>query len=61
MDKIKLNAMWIPYMKAYRLYAPGKYNDTIAYVDSLDEVDKNEYEVTLCDFDSMFEERYEEE
>lgn len=34
---------WVPYMKAYRVYDPKKYSDTIAYVDSIDELEHDKY------------------
>lgn len=52
-QKISLNAEWIPFMSAYRLYSPKNPQDTVAYVESLDEVDKDLYDVALCDADSM--------
>lgn len=32
-EGMKLNAEWIPHMKAYRLYAPRNPQQTIAYED----------------------------
>ena len=52
-DRERLNAEWIPFMKAYRLYNPSKPQDTVAYVDSLDDVDESKYDLVLCDADSM--------
>ena len=52
-QKISLNAEWIPFMSAYRLYNPRTPQDTVAYIDSLDDVDEDLYDVALCDADSM--------
>lgn len=49
----RLNAEWIQHMKSYRLYHPSKPQDTVAYVDDLDEVDKDKYDLVLCDADTM--------
>lgn len=55
---IKLNAEWIRYMKAYRLYDPRRPQNTVAYEEDLDVAEKcaleNGYSgVALCDADSM--------
>lgn len=42
-----LIAEWIPYIEAYRLYRPVKCNDTVAYVNSLHEVDYEKYAVKI--------------
>ena len=52
-ERESLNAEWIPFMSAYRLYNPSKTQDTVAYVDSLDDVDESKYDLVLCDADSM--------
>lgn len=41
---MNLNAEWIPYMHAYRLYKPEKPQDTVAYVDDIDEKELAELE-----------------
>ena len=38
-----LNAEWIDHKKAYRLYRPYSEKDTVAYIDSLSEVDDTKY------------------
>lgn len=54
----RLNAEWIPYMKAYRLYDPKKPNYTVAYEDNLDEAEihskENGYQLVLCDTDTIY-------
>ena len=35
-DLIQLNAEWIPYMKAYRVYDPEYPQQTVAYVADAD-------------------------
>ncbi|MGM9598708.1 MAG: hypothetical protein ACI3VY_02175 [Faecousia sp.] len=40
-------AEWIPHREAYRLYRPVKCNDTVAYVNSLHEVDYEKYAVKI--------------
>lgn len=56
--KKRLNAEWIPYMKAYRLYEPQHPQQTVAYVDDLDSAEisakDNGYDdIVLCDIDTM--------
>lgn len=51
---MKLNAEWIDYMNAYRLYISGRPQETIAYEDDLEIAEKiaieNGYEcLILCD------------
>ena len=49
----RLNAEWISYMKAYRLYDPKAPQKTVAYEADLGEAEKRcdeeEYELVLCD------------
>lgn len=57
------HAEWLPYMKSYRIYDPKKPQDTIAYVDDLDEARvqaREEYnaQIALCDADTMHVECY---
>ncbi|MBQ9531617.1 MAG: hypothetical protein IJR70_06055 [Eubacterium sp.] len=65
--KYRLNAEWIPYMKAYRIYDPHKPQRTIAYsdddIDRLDEIAReNGYDgISECDSDSMHVELYDEQ
>lgn len=54
----ELNAEWIPYMKAYRLYDINRPQQTIAYEDDLSKAEihakENGYSrVILCDTDTM--------
>ncbi len=46
-EKTRLNAEWIWYMEAYRLYDPEHPEWTVAYVDDLDQarVHHPEYEI----------------
>ena len=59
-DLIQLNAEWIPYMKAYRLYDPEYPQQTVAYVDSLEEAEAEhpEYRYVLADAATMHVECY---
>ena len=41
----RLNAEWIEHRKAYRLYKPGKHENTVAYVNDLSEVDSRRYDL----------------
>lgn len=50
--KERLNAEWIAHKNSYRLYAPSFPQNTVAYVDDLSEVDKNNYDVVLCDMNA---------
>ena len=48
----RLNAEWIGYMDAYRIYNPKKPQNTVAYVSSLEEAERSAeegYELVLCD------------
>ena len=58
-----LNAEWIPYMKAYRLYAPQNPQQTVAYEDDEETAEKHAIEngydgIVICDTDTMHVERY---
>lgn len=52
----RLNAEWIGYMDAYRLYDPKKPENTIAYEESLEEAEKRcadqGCELVLCEAES---------
>lgn len=50
---IQLNAEWISYMKAYRLYNPHYPQQTVAYVDTLEEAERPGYRIVECDIDTM--------
>lgn len=55
---MKLNAEWIIYMKAYRIYDPRCPQQTVAYEDDLDVAERHALEngfegITLCDADTM--------
>ena len=50
---IQLNAEWIPYMKAYRLYDPHCPQQTVAYVDTLEEAERPGYRIVEVDADTM--------
>ena len=57
------HAEWLPYMKAYRIFNPKKPQDTIAYVDDLDEArqqakDEHNARIALCDADTVHVECY---
>ena len=61
--ELQWHAEWIPYMKSYRVYDPKKPQDTIAYVDDLDEAREQAREeqnahIVLCDADTMHVECY---
>lgn len=61
-DRPVLNAEWIPYMKAYRLYDPHSDQQTIAYEDSEEAAEKHAIEngydgIIICDADTMHVER----
>ena len=63
MPEVQWNAEWIPYMKSYRLYDPKHPQDTIAYVDDLDEARRQAKEehgarIVECDIDTMHVECY---
>lgn len=45
----RLNAEWIEHKNSYRLYKPERIQDTVAYVDTLDEADRSRYDVVLCE------------
>jgi len=56
--ELQWHAEWIPYMKSFRIFDPRKPQDTIAYVDNLDEARKqareeNNAHIALCDADTM--------
>lgn len=55
---IQLNAEWIPYRKDYRLYDPRHPEQTVAYVDSLEEAERPGYCIVLADADTMHVECY---
>ena len=55
---ITLYAEWISYMKAYRLYDPKYPQQTVAYVDDLEEAERPGYSIVLVDADTMHEELY---
>lgn len=57
---IQLNAEWISHVKAYRLYDPSYPQQTVAYVDSLEEAEMEhpEYRYVLADADTMHVELY---
>lgn len=46
-DTITLHAVWIPYMKAYRLYDPKHKEQTVAYVDAEDLEKEEQYGYTI--------------
>ena len=53
---MRLNAEWIPYMKAYRLYNPKYPQETVAYEKDLDVAERRAKEegysdLVLCDAD----------
>ena len=55
---MKLNAEWINYINAYRLYDPDRPQDTIAYENNLGaaekRVKKEGYDdIVICDVDTM--------
>lgn len=59
----RLNAEWIGYMKAYRLYDPKDPQQTVAYEDDLDVAEQRAKEegyssLVLCDADTMHVELY---
>lgn len=58
--KETLYAEWISYMHAYRLYRPTKPQSTVAYVDSIEEAEREhpEYNYCECDKDTMHVECY---
>ena len=54
----KLNAEWIPYMKAYRLYDPRNPQQTVAYEEDEDTAEAKALEegysgLVICDADTM--------
>lgn len=55
MARTRLNAEWIDYMKAYRLYIPTQVYQTVAYVEDLEEARRlcPEYEIVEVDIDTM--------
>ena len=58
-----LNAEWIPYKKAYRLYAPQNPQQTVSYEDDEETAEKlaieNGYDgIVICDTETMHVERY---
>lgn len=59
-EKIRLNAEWIDHMKAYRLYDPSYPQQTVAYVDSIEEAEAEhpEYRYVEVDADTMHVECY---
>ncbi len=60
LKKGTLNAEWVPYMKAYRLYDPHYPQQTVAYVDSIEEAEAEhpEYRYVEVDADTMHVECY---
>lgn len=61
--KMKLNAEWISYMKAYRLYNPKHPQDTVAYKNDLGDEEKRAKKegydgIVICDADTMHTECY---
>ena len=56
--EIRLNAEWISYMKAYRLYDPRYPQQTVAYVDTIDEAQRPGYKIVEVDADTMHVECY---
>lgn len=59
----RLNAEWIPYMKAYRIYDPKHPQQTIAYEGDLDVAEQYAIEngfngIVECDADTMNIARY---
>ena len=54
-EKIRLNAEWIGHVKAYRLYDPRYPQQTVAYVDSIEEAEAEhpEYSYVEVDADTM--------
>lgn len=62
MNKPRLIAEWIPYMKAYRLYDAKHPSNTVAYVDSIEEAEAEhpEYDYVICDSDTMGIEMYDD-
>ena len=58
----RINAEWIPYMKAYRLYDPENQQQTIAYEDDIylaaERCNEMGYDLILCDADTMHVELY---
>lgn len=58
-----LNAEWIPYMKAYRLYDPRHPQQTVAYEKDEDAAEARALEegysgLVVCDVDTMHVECY---
>jgi hypothetical protein len=55
MVRTRLNAEWIDYMKAYRLYIPTQVYQTSAYVEDLEEAKRlyPEYEIVEVDIATM--------
>lgn len=51
MNKVRLVAEWIPYMKAYRVYNPYEPQDTVAY--EADEEKLAEQNIIIRDADTM--------
>lgn len=59
----RLNAEWIPWMKAYRLYDPQNPQQTVAYEDDEDDAERHAIEngydgIAICDADTMHIECY---
>lgn len=59
----RLNAEWVGYMNAYRIYSPKNPQQTVAYEEDLDVAEKmvikNGYlGLTLCDTESAHSECY---
>lgn len=55
MEQKQINAEWIWYLKAYRLYDPQHPQRTVAYADDLDQERENHPELRIveCDADTM--------
>lgn len=62
MSKPRLNAEWISYMKAYRLYDAKHPYNTVAYVDSIEDAEAQhpEYDYFIIDSDTMGIEMYDD-
>ena len=50
MAKAKLYVEWVPCVSAYRLYDPKYPEQTVAYIDTLEEVERSEADHPEYDF-----------
>jgi len=48
-EKMLLKAEWIAHKNEYRLFRPDSPTDAVAYVDDLRDIDKEKYDLSLCD------------